>query len=182
MIRRPPRSTLFPYTTLFRSDPDQAGDLAGGRVALDVRCGVRHRHPARIPGAQPANQIDLLERVNRRVCPRIHRRHWDIGGPELRPYRAAAQPRNVGHQLRLANREMHGVETTPFADCVRDVVVTVDEGNGTEDADSFGPVILCGQLECWNDGKSHYQRPRSPLPAPSNLPTFHRSLAFRPKS
>src|SRR5258708_31948497 len=26
MIRRPPRSTLFPYTTLFRSDPlDEAG-------------------------------------------------------------------------------------------------------------------------------------------------------------
>src|SRR3712207_7073831 len=25
MIRRPPRSTLFPYTTLFRSDPGQAG-------------------------------------------------------------------------------------------------------------------------------------------------------------
>src|SRR2546430_2940230 len=24
MIRRPPRSTLFPYTTLFRSRPDQA--------------------------------------------------------------------------------------------------------------------------------------------------------------
>src|SRR2546421_8051216 len=31
MIRRPPRSTLFPYTTLFRSDlqPDAGGD--GGR-------------------------------------------------------------------------------------------------------------------------------------------------------
>src|SRR3712207_8031381 len=27
MIRRPPRSTLFPYTTLFRSPPD--ADLAG---------------------------------------------------------------------------------------------------------------------------------------------------------
>src|SRR5256885_8173532 len=28
MIRRPPRSTLFPYTTLFRSDPisDQSGE------------------------------------------------------------------------------------------------------------------------------------------------------------
>src|SRR2546430_6150319 len=25
MIRRPPRSTLFPYTTLFRSEPDRAG-------------------------------------------------------------------------------------------------------------------------------------------------------------
>src|SRR2546422_3164325 len=26
MIRRPPRSTLFPYTTLFRSPPDQSTD------------------------------------------------------------------------------------------------------------------------------------------------------------
>src|SRR5438270_2154414 len=25
MIRRPPRSTLFPYTTLFRSEPDGSG-------------------------------------------------------------------------------------------------------------------------------------------------------------
>src|SRR5687767_15480879 len=32
MIRRPPRSTLFPYTTLFRSVPDEepaAGQVAG---------------------------------------------------------------------------------------------------------------------------------------------------------
>src|SRR3712207_7481013 len=28
MIRRPPRSTLFPYTTLFRSRDAAAGDLA----------------------------------------------------------------------------------------------------------------------------------------------------------
>src|SRR5256885_11983104 len=28
MIRRPPRSTLFPYTTLFRSHPDLMGDGA----------------------------------------------------------------------------------------------------------------------------------------------------------
>src|SRR2546427_11950693 len=28
MIRRPPRSTLFPYTTLFRSLPPGAGDAA----------------------------------------------------------------------------------------------------------------------------------------------------------
>src|SRR2546430_8092934 len=35
MIRRPPRSTLFPYTTLFRSVPpsplDQPGDLVAKR-------------------------------------------------------------------------------------------------------------------------------------------------------
>src|SRR5256885_15991306 len=29
MIRRPPRSTLFPYTTLFRSEDDAAVDHAG---------------------------------------------------------------------------------------------------------------------------------------------------------
>src|SRR3712207_7648692 len=29
MIRRPPRSTLFPYTTLFRSGVAVAGELAG---------------------------------------------------------------------------------------------------------------------------------------------------------
>src|SRR3712207_6952267 len=39
MIRRPPRSTLFPYTTLFRSDEcDDAGDGGGraGRQGLDA--------------------------------------------------------------------------------------------------------------------------------------------------
>src|SRR3712207_9093305 len=33
MIRRPPRSTLFPYTTLFRSDP-HAGEFAAFPVGL----------------------------------------------------------------------------------------------------------------------------------------------------
>src|SRR5256885_11822017 len=32
MIRRPPRSTLFPYTTLFRSQAGRAGEEEGGRV------------------------------------------------------------------------------------------------------------------------------------------------------
>src|SRR2546422_4529942 len=36
MIRRPPRSTLFPYTTLFRSQP---------RARADVRCGVARHLP-----------------------------------------------------------------------------------------------------------------------------------------
>src|SRR3989475_12408891 len=35
MIRRPPRSTLFPYTTLFRSNAIKFTP-AGGRVRLDV--------------------------------------------------------------------------------------------------------------------------------------------------
>src|SRR5256886_10669842 len=34
MIRRPPRSTLFPYTTLFRSEPRPVG-LEGGQVGAE---------------------------------------------------------------------------------------------------------------------------------------------------
>src|SRR5256885_16747992 len=36
MIRRPPRSTLFPYTTLFRSGKGEAG--GGGFSIFVVRC------------------------------------------------------------------------------------------------------------------------------------------------
>src|SRR2546422_6349420 len=54
MIRRPPRSTLFPYTTLFRSRADAQGarrpprlprDDAGRRLAHGR--GARARRPAR---------------------------------------------------------------------------------------------------------------------------------------
>src|SRR2546422_4428143 len=38
MIRRPPRSTLFPYTTLFRS---QTGDQTLGRRTLPLVLGAR---------------------------------------------------------------------------------------------------------------------------------------------
>src|SRR2546427_3703523 len=34
MIRRPPRSTLFPYTTLFRSGAQQPRELAPLQIAL----------------------------------------------------------------------------------------------------------------------------------------------------
>src|SRR5256885_5288171 len=55
MIRRPPRSTLFPYTTLFRSGKtfgadDHAagavvdpGRVSGGRRALGVEHRLQHR-------------------------------------------------------------------------------------------------------------------------------------------
>src|SRR3712207_8018281 len=36
MIRRPPRSTLFPYTTLFRSDEDEPVDVLVARPAPEV--------------------------------------------------------------------------------------------------------------------------------------------------
>src|SRR3712207_8318986 len=38
MIRRPPRSTLFPYTTLFRSVIDAAGPFQHGGYAVAEAC------------------------------------------------------------------------------------------------------------------------------------------------
>src|SRR3712207_7228872 len=61
MIRRPPRSTLFPYTTLFRSRlalvamvKAAAGDIAGARGAvLDVQDpGLRARAYVEVAKAQ----------------------------------------------------------------------------------------------------------------------------------
>src|SRR2546429_2461834 len=36
MIRRPPRSTLFPYTTLFRSDPLRRGALTMSTSSAEI--------------------------------------------------------------------------------------------------------------------------------------------------
>src|SRR2546422_3327494 len=46
MIRRPPRSTLFPYTTLFRSDRVPELDAGGRSLGCDV---ARRRHHVREP-------------------------------------------------------------------------------------------------------------------------------------
>src|SRR5260221_1594713 len=36
MIRRPPRSTLFPYTTLFRSEEEATESIAGKEAELSI--------------------------------------------------------------------------------------------------------------------------------------------------
>src|SRR2546422_1156355 len=43
MIRRPPRSTLFPYTTLFRSLPDERGREGDAATATRWTRGKRRR-------------------------------------------------------------------------------------------------------------------------------------------
>src|SRR3712207_8613447 len=62
MIRRPPRSTLFPYTTLFRSQPvvqlDRGGQQHGLRERLlDLDQSARVLGPGRGDAAGPA-QLD----------------------------------------------------------------------------------------------------------------------------
>src|SRR2546426_7448792 len=56
MIRRPPRSTLFPYTTLFRS---VSGGPGGGGVRRGARSGLLlARGGSARPGRDPAPRAD----------------------------------------------------------------------------------------------------------------------------
>src|SRR5688572_31004399 len=54
MIPLPPRSTLFPYTTLFRSVHDHATDarIRIGGIETTARESERARHVARVGGAK----------------------------------------------------------------------------------------------------------------------------------
>src|SRR2546430_4846747 len=45
MIRRPPRSTLFPYTTLFRSDVPAIRTLAAVQIPADAWLLIEMDHP-----------------------------------------------------------------------------------------------------------------------------------------
>src|SRR2546430_6393086 len=96
MIRRPPRSTLFPYTTLFRSPA-----LVDGAVAVEP---LRHcqRRPARLA---PGNQARLGTRTEPRVRRRPLRRE-ESGRPE-------EHTSELQSQSNLACRLLLGKTTTP---------------------------------------------------------------------
>src|SRR2546427_4968450 len=61
MIRRPPRSTLFPYTTLFRSAA--AALVAGGGHAM-----IRARTSPRLPSPPPSSPHPGAFRMPRMRC------------------------------------------------------------------------------------------------------------------
>src|SRR3712207_9008180 len=52
MIRRPPRSTLFPYTTLFRSAPAPEPADVHTHALLRPRVAAHPRHPGRLRGGR----------------------------------------------------------------------------------------------------------------------------------
>src|SRR2546430_14127095 len=86
MIRRPPRSTLFPYTTLFRSYDDARGhDLHVALVDLSRREGL---HPLmRMVG--PVRQAPLRVQPAMRDAQRaVGDRCVRIGGGHERHFRA----------------------------------------------------------------------------------------------
>src|SRR2546427_2417299 len=69
MIRRPPRSTLFPYTTLFRSGADPR--LRTLRKVLVSYPAVRHILPDRISleASADSRTLDAVARF-------LERQHW----------------------------------------------------------------------------------------------------------
>src|SRR2546430_11183175 len=63
MIRRPPRSTLFPYTTLFRSlAPEKASGIARLVARLDLAAVVRALQDAAPTSAGPDSVLQSLGR------------------------------------------------------------------------------------------------------------------------
>src|SRR5260221_8107993 len=107
MIRRPPRSTLFPYTTLFRSassydrhhvpDPGQADDeperSANERLDVGPRHdpGVAHRDLGTAPPeCRLTGREDVLDPL--RAQPEWHPDHEPVAGPQDRDRRLIAAP------------------------------------------------------------------------------------------
>src|SRR2546422_10611668 len=87
MIRRPPRSTLFPYTTLFRSGPDHLFDVLPQRAAPGVGGPARQGRRRDRPGGQhgprdqrpPASRdprrtgrLRAVDRRSERAVPEVH--------------------------------------------------------------------------------------------------------------
>src|SRR3989449_6077673 len=80
MIRRPPRSTLFPYTTLFRSRQQDGGQVAAMRDVSPERGRARHDFPE--VGVQLRRAARDVERGNARPLEkgetRLEDRAWHL--------------------------------------------------------------------------------------------------------
>src|SRR3712207_7181501 len=83
MIRRPPRSTLFPYTTLFRSDPPRPGRADGpadDREAPEGRALPRqHRHAVHLHALDDGHDAGGMETGHQdRKSTRLNSSHANI--------------------------------------------------------------------------------------------------------
>src|SRR3989441_7369985 len=69
MIRRPPRSTLFPYTTLFRSD---TGEIQEVEVETQTPGGPRHYRITKVPMREDADDISHVITIGEDVRSEEH--------------------------------------------------------------------------------------------------------------
>src|SRR2546426_12259841 len=82
MIRRPPRSTLFPYTTLFRSRPRRRADVRFGHPGLGERRADPRRPPRGVPGPVLAEIVGVRSVAHYGEPARL--RHGHEPAPQLR--------------------------------------------------------------------------------------------------
>src|SRR5260370_38048482 len=69
MIRRPPRSTLFPYTTLFRSRPAARGAYVLRRRPVSLRSQIRRAlEPAGVSPYDAVRLGNLAMRTRVKIC------------------------------------------------------------------------------------------------------------------
>src|SRR5437762_11492191 len=81
MIRRPPRSTLFPYTTLFRSTKFQNQRLAGQPISLTlllVLCARSEEHTSELQSPMYLVCRLLLEKKKHNIKNNIITHHFEI--------------------------------------------------------------------------------------------------------
>src|SRR3712207_8175715 len=84
MIRRPPRSTLFPYTTLFRSERRQPGDVEVERRQLVG------------PGDARRRRREVLAAA---VAPRRQRAERQADGPDRKSTRLNSSHANISYAV-----------------------------------------------------------------------------------
>src|SRR3712207_9254755 len=89
MIRRPPRSTLFPYTTLFRSQA--------------LRLHLERHHRQHHIGQQSQQRRDGGLQVLELFCPKVFPRRW---------FGKLTQQRGVGPDVRVLDGKLRSEEHT----------------------------------------------------------------------
>src|SRR2546427_13244432 len=105
MIRRPPRSTLFPYTTLFRS-PTAAASWAPECPAAGSRSGPRSRRGRRPAARRARAERRARERTRRQSEPaseHLHAEGHGVAAPET-------QGGEAGRLLPILQGEQEGRE------------------------------------------------------------------------
>src|SRR5256885_10434003 len=70
MIRRPPRSTLFPYTTLFRSEPAKRSRVhdMSANASSDAVSGLTYAYITRVGGVRSEEHTSELQSPCNLVC------------------------------------------------------------------------------------------------------------------
>src|SRR2546430_1133319 len=140
MIRRPPRSTLFPYTTLFRSRQSEDADVAERQPArqepqLNVPVGAAPSSEPLlgVPADRrpPAHVDQLLERDGAAhrgaACPKRERGRWRVAC------------REVGRRLRR--------DTPEWVDGIPDGGIPLPDDTQMDAPGRCGGVVTCVELE-----------------------------------